>query len=106
MFRGSSLMPAVRGEMLADGSGAALPDKALFAELLPASAWPKHEVMMVLGGKKIVHKITERRWELFDLKTDPKQQRDLSREPGQRALLDQMRTRLVGFEEGKRDVTE
>ncbi|HEY0709385.1 MAG TPA: sulfatase-like hydrolase/transferase [Polyangia bacterium] len=97
VFRGRSLMPAVRGE-----APAANPTKPVFAELLPASAWPKHEVMMVLGGKKIVHKITERRWELFDLAKDPKQQRDLAKDPAHKALFQELRARLVAFEEGKR----
>src|SRR4030095_16614308 len=35
-FRGRSLLPAVEGK--------ALPPRPLFAELLPATAWPKHEV--------------------------------------------------------------
>jgi choline-sulfatase len=97
VFRGRSLMPAIRGEApLGDGP------RPVFAELLPANAWPKHEVMMVLGGKKIVHKITERRWELFDLSKDPKQQRDLSRDPGSKALFQELRTRVIAFEEGKR----
>ncbi|HEY0712637.1 MAG TPA: sulfatase-like hydrolase/transferase, partial [Polyangia bacterium] len=98
VFRGRSMMPAIRGDAAPSGTAV----KPVFAELLPANAWPKHEVMMVLGGKKIVHKITERRWELFDLTKDPKQQRDLSRDPAHKALFQDLRTRLVAFEEGKR----
>jgi choline-sulfatase len=106
-FRGRSLLPAMADEGGADderGAAAAetLPPKPVFAELLPASAWPKHEVMMVLNGKKIVHKITERRWELYDLATDPRQKRDLAREPQKRALLAELRSRVIAFEEGRR----
>jgi arylsulfatase A-like enzyme len=109
-FRGRSLLPAMTE---AEGAAAAPSEpgaaaspsvaaKPVFAELLPASAWPKHEVMMVLGGKKIVHKITERRWELYDLASDPKQKRDLARDPQKRALLAELRARVIAFEEGRR----
>ena len=70
----SSLLRTInRLETIDDGviliDGQKLPARPLFGELLPASAWPKHEVMMVLDGKKLTHKITERRWELHDLVT-------------------------------------
>jgi arylsulfatase A-like enzyme len=94
VFRGRSLLAAIDGKPL--------PPRPLFAELLPATAWPKHEVMMVDRGKKLTHKITERRWELHDLEADPRQQRDLSRDPRYKALLDELQPKLLGFEEGRR----
>ena len=93
-FRGRSLMPAVDGQPL--------PPRALFGELLPASSWPKHEVMIVDQGKKLTHKITERRWELHDLTSDPKQQKDLSADPRHQKLLEALKAKLLAFEEGKR----
>ena len=93
-FRGRSLLAAIDGQKL--------PVRPLFGELLPASAWPKHEVMMVEGGKKITHKISERRWELHDLAADPRQQKDLSRDPRHAQLLEQLRKKVIAFEEGKR----
>jgi choline-sulfatase len=93
-FRGRSLMPAVDGQPL--------PPRPLFGELLPASSWPKHEVMIVDQGKKLTHKITDRRWELHDLASDPKQQKDLSADPRQQKLLEALKAKLLGFEEGKR----
>jgi arylsulfatase A-like enzyme len=93
-FRGRSLLAAVDGKPL--------PPRPLFAELLPATAWPKHEVMIVDRGKKLTHKITERRWELHDLTSDPKQQRDLSRDPRYKAVLEELQAKLLGFEEGRR----
>jgi len=114
-FRGKSLLPAIdaaEGPTLDANPNADPPPptasppsselRPVFAELLPANAWPKHEVMMVLGDKKIVHKITERRWELYDLSADPKQKRDLAHDPQKRALLADLRTRLIAFEEGRR----
>ena len=93
-FRGRSLLAAIDGEKL--------PPRPLFGELLPASAWPKHEVMMVAEGKKLTHKITERRWELHDLTADPGQRQDLSRDPKHQALLRALQARVLAFEEGKR----
>jgi hypothetical protein len=93
-FRGRSLLPLL--------DGGTLPPRTLFAELLPATAWPKHEVAAIEGGKKITHKITERRWELFDLAADPKQQRDVSGDAKHRATLEALRAKVLGFEEGRR----
>jgi arylsulfatase A-like enzyme len=90
-FKGQSLLPALEGHPL--------PSRPIFAELLPATAWPKHETMMVDGTFKIVHKITDRRWELFDLSKDPGQQTDLSRDPGQQARFEELRKKLVASEE-------
>jgi len=94
VFRGRSLLPRIDGKPL--------PPRPLFAELLPATAWPKHEVMMVDGNHKVTHRITERRWDLHDLKSDPQQQRNLADEPGVKSLLEQLRAKLLAFEEGKR----
>jgi arylsulfatase A-like enzyme len=93
-FRGRSLMPAVDGQPM--------PPRPLFGELLPASSWPKHEVMIVDQGKKLTHKITERRWELHDLASDPRQQKDLSADPRHQKLLEALKAKLLDFEEGKR----
>jgi arylsulfatase A-like enzyme len=93
-FRGRSLLPRIDGKPL--------PPRPLFAELLPATAWPKHEVMMVDGGRKLTHRITDRRWELHDLRADPKQQNNLAEDPAHKALLEELKAKLLGFEEGKR----
>ena len=93
-FHGRSLLARIDGKPL--------PPRPIFSELLPATAWPKHEVMMVDRSQKLTHKITERRWELHDLVADPKQQRDLSRDPKQQTLLQALRAKLLAFEEGKR----
>lgn len=94
VFHGRSLLPLIEGK--------ALPPHPVFAELLPATAWPKHEVMMVDRGRKIVHRVTDRRFDLYDLTDDPKQQRNLADDPGHHALLEELRARLLAFEEGKR----
>ncbi len=97
-FRGRSLLPFID-----PAPGSAAPgSRPVFAELLPATAWPKHQVMMVDGKYKITHAISERRWELHDLATDPRQQLDLARDPAAQATLDVLRAKLLGFEEGRR----
>jgi arylsulfatase A-like enzyme len=93
-FRGRSLLPAL--------DGATLTPRPIFAELLPAPAWPKHETMMVDGATKLTHKIGERRFELHDLAADPRQQRDVSRDPAHAATLETLKRRLLDFEEGRR----
>jgi arylsulfatase A-like enzyme len=92
-FRGRSLLPAIEGQPLSP--------RPIYAELLPATAWPKHETMMVDGSFKINHKITDRRWELFDLAKDPGQQTDLARDPAHRARLEELRKKLLSFEESR-----
>jgi choline-sulfatase len=93
-FRGRSLVPRLRGKPL--------PPRPVFAELLPATAWPKHEAMVVDRGRKLTHRISDRRWELHDLRTDPRQQRNLSDDPRHRRMLEELKGRLLRFEEGRR----
>jgi hypothetical protein len=93
-FRGRSLLPALAGKPL--------PGRPIFAELLPSTATPSHEVTIIEGGKKLTHKISERRWELFDLADDPRQQKNLADQPAYRNRLDELRAKLIRFEERKR----
>jgi choline-sulfatase len=92
-FRGRSLLPRLMGKPL--------PPRPVFAELLPATAWPHHEVMMVDRGRKLTHRITDRRFDLHDLRRDPRQQRNLADDPGHAQMLEELKTRLLEFEEGK-----
>ena len=93
-FHGRSLLPAVQGK--------ALPSRPIFAELLPSTATPSHEVTVIEGGKKLTHKISERRWELFDLGDDPQQQKNLAEQPAAHKHLDDLRAKLLRFEEHRR----
>jgi MFS family permease len=90
-MHGTSLLPAIDGKPLAP--------HPIFSELLPSTATPDHEVSVVDRGQKLVHKISERRFELFDLHVDPKQLRNLAEDPAHKALLDELRAKLVAFEE-------
>jgi arylsulfatase A-like enzyme len=93
-MRGRSLLPALDGKELTA--------RPIFGELLPATSWPKHETMMVDGDKKLTHKITERRWELHDLRADPRQQKNLADDPAHRAALEKLKAKLLAFEERQR----
>jgi choline-sulfatase len=92
-FRGQSLLAAIDGKTLSP--------RPIFGELLPATAWPKHETMMVEGSFKITHKITDRRWELHDLAADPGQRNDLSRDPKHAARFEELRKKLLASEESR-----
>ena len=94
-FRGRSLLPFVEGRTR--------PARPLFAELLPATAWPHHAAMMVDGDKKLIHRISDRRWELFDLRVDPGEKKNLAAADGDPALFAAMKTRLLAFEARRRD---
>jgi arylsulfatase A-like enzyme len=93
-FRGRSLMPLVEG-----GSLAARP---IYAELMPATAWPHHAMMMIDDDKKLIHRISERRFELYDLRADPGEKRNLVDDDAYRATFESLRARLLAYEEHKR----
>ena len=93
-FRGRSLLPAIRGEEL--------PRRPIFAELLPATAWPHHAVMLLDDDKKLIHRVSERRFELYDLAKDPGERQSLVEDAGAAATFERMRRALLSFEERKR----
>jgi arylsulfatase A-like enzyme len=90
-MRGHSLLPLLEGK-----PRAAHP---IFSELLPATAWPHHAVMMVDGKYKLIHRVSDRRWELYDLGADPTEQHNLADAPASRAVFEALRAKLVAFEE-------
>ena len=90
-FRGRSLLPALAGEKL--------PPRPIFSELMPATAWPHHATMLLDGDKKLLHRITERRYELYDLATDPGEKKNLADDPGAHGVFERMKHTLLGFEE-------
>jgi arylsulfatase A-like enzyme len=90
-MRGRSLVPLIQGK----------PREArpIFSELLPATAWPHHAVMMIDGDHKVIHRVSDRRWELYDLAKDPREQTNLADAPASRALFESLRAKVVAFEE-------
>jgi arylsulfatase A-like enzyme len=69
---------------------------------MPATAWPHQASMMVADGHKIIHRISERRWEMYDLRRDPGEKNNLADQPAQAALFAQLKAKLVAFEERPR----
>lgn len=73
-FRGRSLLGAVLGEPLAP--------EPVFAELLPAPSWNHAWRAYIEGDRKLLYKISENSLEMYDLKSDMREQTNLSqREP-------------------------
>ncbi len=93
-LHGRSLLPIV--------DGGTLPPRPIFAELLPSTATPDHEVAIVDQGKKLVHRVSEHRFELFDLATDPKQLKNVADQPTYQKLLPELKAKLLAFEEHRR----
>jgi arylsulfatase A-like enzyme len=97
-MRGQSLLPVILHGKAARGPVA----RPVFAEMLPATAWPHHATMMMDDGKKLIHRISERRWELYDLASDPGEKKNLADAPASAALMQSLRGKLVAFEERPR----
>jgi hypothetical protein len=70
--------------------------------MMPATAWPHHAVMMVEDGKKLIHRVSDRRFELYDLVKDPGEKQNLVDDPAAKATFEDMRKALVSFEERRR----
>jgi arylsulfatase A-like enzyme len=100
---GAPIPPAMRGRsLLARLEGGPPAPHTVFGELLPATAWPHHAAMMVDGGHKIIHRISDRRWELYDLRRDPGEKKNLADDPGSRQTFETLRAKLLAFEERRR----
>jgi arylsulfatase A-like enzyme len=92
-MRGRSLLP-----LIVDVGKPRAP-RPIFSELLPATAWPHHAVMMVDGKYKVIHRVSDRRWELYDLEADPKEQKNLAEDAASKATFEALRAKVVAFEE-------
>lgn len=71
-WQGRSLRAAFAGE--------ALPPKPAFAQLLPAPAWNHDARAMITGdgATKVYFRKSDARWEMYDLKKDPNETKDVS----------------------------
>lgn len=70
-------------------AGQALPPQPAFAELLPAPAWD-HDARAMISGDgnfKVYFRKSDRRWEIYDLKKDPDETKDLSESAPNAAAL-------------------
>jgi choline-sulfatase len=100
---GAPIPPSMRGRsLMAAIEGRAQPPAPIFAEQMPATAWPHQSAMMVVGDHKIIHRISDRRWELYDLKRDPGEKTNLAEAPADGTTFAQLRAKLLAFEERPR----
>jgi choline-sulfatase len=90
-LHGRSLLPAIDGKKLSP--------RPIFAEMLPSTATPDYQEVIVDRGHKLVHKVAQHRFELFDLEADPKQMKNIAEDPAHKALLDDLKSKLLAFEE-------
>ena len=89
-FQGRSLLPPARGEVKDDG-------REIGAELMPYPAWPKGQQTLIGPRYKAIMRVTENRFEVYDLKEDPGEKKDLA--AGDPALARKMKGRLNTFVE-------
>ena len=89
VFVGTSLVGLMHGDRSLE--------RPVFAELLPAPYLDRAAKMMVTGdGRyKLIYLLSERRFELYDLREDPGEQRDLYRSRPE--LARRLRTRLIDW---------
>jgi arylsulfatase A-like enzyme len=69
-FHGRSLLPALLGEPLAP--------RPVYAELLPDPTWIHLWRVIIDGDWKLIQKLSENMTELYDLKNDPTEQKNLA----------------------------
>jgi arylsulfatase A-like enzyme len=68
---GRSLVPALEGQ--------ALPAKPAFSEMPPSKSWPHDARSMVSadGTHHVFHRISDSRWEVYDLTADPEEKKNV-----------------------------
>ena len=82
---GRSLVPALEG--------AALTPLPSFAEMLPSKSWSHDARSMVSadGSRHVFHRISDARWEIYDLVKDPEERTNiLASEPNAKALQQEL----------------
>ncbi|MBP9205869.1 MAG: sulfatase-like hydrolase/transferase [Kofleriaceae bacterium] len=95
-WTGRSLVPALLGRELAPAPA--------YAELLPSPSWDHKARAMIsaAGAWKLFYRISDRRYELYDLAADPTEQKDLFEArpevagPMSKQLVEWMETELSG----------
>jgi arylsulfatase A-like enzyme len=58
--------------------------------------------MMMEDNHKLIHRVSDRRWELYDLGADPGEKKNLADGSAAAALLEALRAKLLAFEERPR----
>jgi arylsulfatase A-like enzyme len=88
-FVGRSVWPAVHGKPIAE--------RPVYAQLIPAPSWNHEAVMMVAasGADKVIYRISDGAWELYDLAGDPEERAERSGDDA--ARLAEMKDALGRF---------
>jgi arylsulfatase A-like enzyme len=69
-FQGRSLVPLIHGGKAEE--------RRIGAVLMPYPAWPKGQQAMIKGRYKAIFRVTENRFEVYDLEQDPREQQNLA----------------------------
>jgi choline-sulfatase len=89
-FQGISLLPQMYGAK-------ADPKRRIGAVLMPYPAWPKGQQALFLGNHKAIQRVTENRFEVYDLESDPREKNNLARKDP--ALARRLKAELARFAE-------
>jgi arylsulfatase A-like enzyme len=84
-WQGRSLVPALEGTALSPAPA--------FAEMLPSKSWNHHGTSMVSanGTRHVFHRISDSRWEIYDLVKDPEERTNiLDSDPEAKQLQQQL----------------
>ncbi|MDB4957732.1 MAG: hypothetical protein JWO36_5301 [Myxococcales bacterium] len=90
-WKGRSLVPALECKD-------ALPPQPAFSELLRAPEWDHEAKSMISadGKRHVVYRISDSRWEIYDLDNDPDEKTDISRSDPKAAELEQQLSHWIG----------
>ena len=89
-FQGRSLLPAVHGEKAGE-------KRKVGSLLMRYPNWPKGWRAMISGNHKVLHRVTENRFEIYDLDKDPRELKNLVHSDP--ALAKKLRKELAHFTE-------
>jgi arylsulfatase A-like enzyme len=83
-WQGRSLVPALEG--------ATLPPLPAFAEMMPSKSWPHDARSMISADGKhhVFHRISDSRWEVYDLEKDPEEKTNIVDSAEAKALQQQL----------------
>ncbi len=77
--------------------GEALPAKPAYAEMLPAPEWDHAAKSMISASSHLIYRISDSRWELFDLAKDPDEKQNLAEsDPKSKELQQQLAAWMEG----------
>ncbi len=86
-FMGSSLVPYFFGKKL--------PPRTIRAELLPYTAWKEHMLAVIQGKWKLIYRVTDNVFELYDLEADPDELHNVASK--HRDVLERLKKELTRY---------